>query len=235
MAAAGAGLPGPWRALTYTSSKQRPASLPARYGARVSAGSSVSLLLLQDTIDFPIAFWGALRAGVVPVPINTLLTPETVAYILADSRVEGAIMSAGLVAGRAPARRRAEMRRDVAEPDGSDPVLTEPGWTSFQAFLARGDRATATADASPDEVAFWLYSSGSTGAPKGVRHVHSSLRVTAETYGAGCWKSVPMTSCFPPPRPFTRTGSATALPFLNRSAQRRYSCRIGRRPRRCWR
>ena len=47
------------------------------------------VLLLQDTIDFPIAFWGALRAGVVPVPINTLLTPDTVAFILADCRASG--------------------------------------------------------------------------------------------------------------------------------------------------
>ena len=51
-------------------------------------------LLLLDTIDFPVAFWGAMRAGVVPVPINTLLTHEMVGYVLADSRAEAVVISA---------------------------------------------------------------------------------------------------------------------------------------------
>ena len=46
------------------------------------------LLLLPDTVDYPVAFWGAVRAGVVPIPINTLLPPETIAYVLEDSRAQ---------------------------------------------------------------------------------------------------------------------------------------------------
>src|SRR5437763_3767999 len=55
------------------------------------------VLLMLDTIDFPVAFWGALRAGIVPVPLNTLLTPEQYAYMLEDSRAEVVVISAPLV------------------------------------------------------------------------------------------------------------------------------------------
>ena len=172
----------PWRSLTYaaldTATRQFAGALQI---AGIGRERRI-LLLLQDTIDFPIAFWGALRAGVVPVPINTLLTPKTVAYILQDSRAAGVVISAGLTASL-PAD--APHHVIVSEPDGSrQPTLANGNWTGFQAFLADGDPATPAVAASPDEVAFWLYSSGSTGAPKGVRHVHSSLRFTAETYGA---------------------------------------------------
>ena len=57
------------------------------------------VVLLRDTVDFPIAFWGCLRAGVVPVPINTLLTADMVGYILADSRAAGVVVTEGLVEG----------------------------------------------------------------------------------------------------------------------------------------
>jgi len=144
-------------------------------------------MLLLDTVDFPVAFWGALRAGVVPVPMNTLLTHETVGYILADSRAEALVISAPLVAPLVPVLHSIpELRRIiVSQPDGSAPgQVDEPRAVGLPEFLLFGDQETPTTPASPDEVAFWLYSSGSTGAPKGVRHVHASLRHTADTYGA---------------------------------------------------
>src|SRR5438309_69272 len=69
----------------------------------------------------------------------------------------------------------------VSAPDGGAPAV-EPPALAFEAFLAAAANQPP-AECSPDEVAFWLYSSGSTGMPKGVRHVHSSLRATADTYG----------------------------------------------------
>ena len=100
-------------------------------------------------MDFPIAFWGALRAGVVPVPINTLLTHEVVGYILADSRAEAVVISAPLLAPLLPVLHSlpALRRMIVAQPDGGVPrrlssgLTEDPRAVGFADFLATGDAA----------------------------------------------------------------------------------------------
>jgi 4-hydroxybenzoate-CoA ligase len=177
----------PWRSLSFGALAEATRRFAgALREAGVARERRIALLLL-DTVDFPIAFWGAIRAGVVPVPINTLLTHETIGYILADSRADAVVISAPLVGPLLPVLHSvAELRRIVvAQPDGGTPEpIDDVRASEFGDFLAGGDPATSTAATPADEVAFWLYSSGSTGAPKGVRHVHGSLRATADTYGA---------------------------------------------------
>ena len=110
-----------------------------------------------------------------------------VGYILADSRADALVVSAPLVAPLLPVLHSiADLRRIiVVQPDGGTPApIDDARAVGLAEFLAGGDPATPTAATPADEVAFWLYSSGSTGAPKGVRHVHGSLRATADTYGA---------------------------------------------------
>ncbi|TMK32368.1 MAG: benzoate-CoA ligase family protein, partial [Alphaproteobacteria bacterium] len=76
----------PWRSLSYAQLSDASARFAAGLAkAGIERERRIALLML-DTIDFPIAFWGALRAGIVPVPINTLLPADITEYILRDSR-----------------------------------------------------------------------------------------------------------------------------------------------------
>ena len=141
-------------------------------------------LLLHDTLAFPVAFWGCMRAGVIPVPTNTLLPPAIIAHILADSRAAALFVAAPLLPALLPVLAALrDLRHIVVIGDAPEPLPDRA--QPFDSFLAlAGGEMAETVAVPPDEVAVWFYSSGSTGAPKGVRHVHASLRATADTYAA---------------------------------------------------
>ncbi len=158
------------------------------------------LLLMQDTVDWPVAFLGALHAGVVPVAVNTLLTPDDYAYIITHSRVRAVFVSGALMPAlqAALAQSPGDVEHVVvsqpnnaqpkpAQPNNAQPKPAHPAATlpapaqDFDALLAAAPLAPAVRTLS-DEIAFWLYSSGSTGKPKGVVHTHGNLWHTAELY-----------------------------------------------------
>jgi 4-hydroxybenzoate-CoA ligase len=157
----------------------------ARLGLRQE---SRVVLLMLDTVDHPVAFWGAIRAGVVPIPLNTLLVPEQCAYILEDSRAEAIVISAPLLKAVEPVLDRLSTLRLVILSGADTQTEVRRGGLPthrFEDVVAGGTPEPWSAPTMSDECAFWLYSSGSTGDPKGVKHVHISLIATADLYGQG--------------------------------------------------
>ena len=139
-------------------------------------------LLMHDSSDWVVAFLGALYAGLVPVALNTLLTPEDYAFMLDNSRAQAALVSGALLPTMQTAMAQAphELRTlVVSRPTGALPE----GAVDLAAVVAGHAPMTKPADTLADEAAFWLYSSGSTGKPKGTVHTQGNLYWTAELYG----------------------------------------------------
>jgi benzoate-CoA ligase family protein len=135
------------------------------------------LMAVQDSSEFAATFFGAIKLGAVPVPVNTNLADTDYAYLLEDSRAKIAVVSEPLADAFRRARRQTSYPRHLV-------VIGEagPGELSLAEITQ-----TAAADLSPanttrDDVGFWLYSSGATGQPKGVVHLQHAMRSCFEAY-----------------------------------------------------
>ena len=171
----------PARSLTYgqlATESRKFANVLKGLGVRREQRIALALL---DTVEYPAIFLGAIRAGIVPVCLNTLLTSEQYAYMLADSRSAVLFVSPALLPMLRPALAKA--------PDIGHVVVVGAGVEGaeldFADLMAKASDDFAPVDTHPDEIAFWLYSSGSTGAPKGTKHVHTSLTDTAKLFAQG--------------------------------------------------
>ncbi|MCW1930937.1 benzoate-CoA ligase family protein [Pararhodobacter zhoushanensis] len=173
---------GAQRSLTYGDLAAQSASFAGalyRHGVRREERIA---MIVRDQLEFPVVFWGALKAGAIPVPLNTLLSASVYEAILNDSRASILVVSEQMWDAVKPAIDGNRFLRAVVV-IGGERLCDGTECVSFDAFMA-GAEPVQTVEAGGDELAFWLYSSGSTGMPKGVRHIHSSLKATADTFGA---------------------------------------------------
>jgi len=167
-------------------------------------------LLLPDTIDFPVAFWGCIKAGIVPIPLNTLLTTRDYLYILEDSRAGTLIISAALLERILPVRDQLPgLQHIIVSGEGA-------ALPSLAVLMQAADTNLEAAPTTRDDIAFWLYSSGSTGTPKGVLHCHSHLIQTAVRYGLGILKMREQDVVFSAAKLFFAygLGNGMSFPFL---------------------
>jgi benzoate-CoA ligase family protein len=127
------------------------------------------LMVVKDCPAFFYLFWGAIKAGVVPVPPNTLLRAADYAYMFEDSGCKLVVYSSEYACEIEPALKQAPVKAMTVD-----------------AFLGEMAKASSTLEArlaAPTDDCFWLYSSGSTGRPKGAVHGHRDMVVTSELYG----------------------------------------------------
>ena len=145
------------------------------------APESRVLLAVLDTLEWPVAFLGCILAGVVPIAANTLLTSKDFDFILRDSRAQGLIVSGPLWPAFAEVVGQVASLKTVIVAG----TQTVAGKLTVAGMVQAADAGHRVAATCSDDVCFWLYSSGSTGAPKGTLHLHSHLIQTAELYGRG--------------------------------------------------
>jgi benzoate-CoA ligase family protein len=171
------------------------------------------LLFLDNTPTYPAAFFGAVRAGFVPLLINTLTPPDLLQFYLADSGAKVAVSEAEFCQ-----RFDAEACRDTAlhtliVVNGELAAHAAPKAIGAQAWLKGFSGELAEADTHRNEMAFWMYSSGSTGRPKGIVHLQHDMAYSNEAFAKRVLKLKPDDICFSVPKIFFAYGFGNAITF----------------------
>jgi benzoate-CoA ligase family protein len=166
------------------------------------------LLVVLDSPEFVYAFWGAIKIGAVPVPVNTFMQTDEYAYVLDDSRASVVVVSAAIWPTVAPAAEKSRwLRHRLIAGGPRDAAL------SFATLLENESSSLEAEFTHRDDPALWLYSSGSTGTPKGVVHLHRDLLFCCETYGREVLAITPDDVTFAAPRLFFAYGLGGGMYF----------------------
>ncbi len=166
------------------------------------------ILILPDIPEFAFGFFGAIKIGAVPVPLNPRLTPADYEYLINDSQAQAAIV------GESPFQKLKTIPKDRL---GNLKHIIVVGSEKigrnilFNDFMAQCSPELEPAPTGKDDVAFWLYSSGSTGAPKACVHLQHDMVVCSENYAKGILNITDRDRCFSASKLFFAYGLGNAL------------------------
>lgn len=163
--------------ITYNDLFNRVCAMGPALRALGAARENRVLLILGDTPAFPVAFFGAMRVGAVPVPVNPLYKASDYRFFLEDSCARIVITETAYLDKLSQALDGYGEEIMVIAADGE-----APNAHSMAELIAAHKGETPAAGVHRDDIAFWLYSSGSTGRPKGVVHLHQDIPIICETY-----------------------------------------------------
>jgi acetyl-CoA synthetase len=171
------------------------------------------LMFLDDTPAYPAAFFGAVRAGFVPLLINTLTPPDLLQFYLADSGASVAVADAEFCTRFDVAACKDTSLHTLVVVNGTAGEHPVPNAIAADPWLQGFPAELAEADTHRDEMAFWMYSSGSTGRPKGIVHLHHDMAYSEAAFARPVLKLTPDDICFSVPKIFFAYGFGNSITF----------------------
>ncbi|MFB4309787.1 benzoate-CoA ligase family protein [Actinomadura sp. GTD37] len=216
-------LTGPGGDLSYAELAELSAHVAAGLEGRGLRGEERVVLFMADGPSMAAAILGAMRLGAVPVPVSTMLTGAELAALLNDARARVLLVSDRFaVAAEAALAHAPGVRHVVVDGGGAEGggVLQAPPGVRVGPFgglvqegRARGGRLDEPYPTSDDSSALWLYTSGTTGTPKGAMHRHANVRHVVETYGRQVLGITPEDRCYSVAKLFFAYGIGNSLFF----------------------
>ena len=171
------------------------------------------LMFLDDTPAYPAAFFGAVRAGLVPLLINTLTPPDLLQFYLSDSSASVAVADAEFCSRFDAQACQDTPLRTLISVNGTAGDHAAPNSIAAESWLPGFSTDLAEADTHRDEMAFWMYSSGSTGRPKGIVHLQHDMAYSEAAFARHVLKLKPGDICFSVPKMFFAYGFGNSITF----------------------
>jgi len=171
------------------------------------------LMFLDDTPAYPAAFFGAARAGLVPLLINTLTPPDLLQFYLSDSKASVAVADAEFCSRFGAQACQDTLLRTLISVNGAGDGHAAPDAIVAETWLPGFPADLAEADTHRNEMAFWMYSSGSTGRPKGIVHLQHDMAYSEAAFARHVLKLKPDDICFSVPKIFFAYGFGNSIAF----------------------